>query len=439
MRMRSRLSRRWPRALALGLLLSWTAASSAQEETAGENESPDPQAPATKSGLQVPGFGGPNSVSGELEETDRLPEYRFRMLQRLLQPWFDWKRKLNDDHGLSLGFNATVLGQYGDDPRGDRNQAFGGIYRFQGAWNAIGRGSGSPGTLNFRFEYRRRIGPLGPSALSGDLGVAAPNTGFAYSDDFGPDLSVLNWTQMLANQRLGIVAGRLDFAAYLDPYPYQSFAKGFLNRAFILNPSTATPGVGALGLGAKGFVTDRFWLGAMTYDANAVSGEFDWGTLDTSELFTHVEAGWTPSYEKRKTDKVLLTYWQMDERVEAGKGPGSGWLLTAHTKIADRYVPFLRAGSSDGGGGAVAEDAVSIGVGISRRYDEISLGLGWSRPSEKTFGPDLRDEYAFEASYRIQMSPNSTIMPDLQWIKDPAQNPARSSVWVASLRVRWDL
>lgn len=233
--------------------------------------------------------------------------------------------------------------------------------------------------------------------------------------------------------------GRLDFAAYLDPYPYQSLARGFQSRAFILNPSTATPGVGALGAGIKGFAGDRLWLGAMAYDANAVSGEFDLDTFDGSELFTHVEIGWTPAFDRRKTDKVQLTYWQVDERPETGKTAGSGWLLTASAQLAGRYLPFLRAGTSDGGGGAVAEDAVSIGMGITFNYDELSFAAGWSRLSEQTFGPGLDDELAFELSYRLRMSPNTTLMPDVQLVLDPANNAQESSVWVLGLRARWEI
>ena len=132
---------------------------------AQQNQEP----PQTKSGLSVPTIGGPNSVGGELEEQDRIPEYRFKILNDALQPWFDWKRRLSDEHGLSLGVNATLLGQYSGDARGEDDVAGGGIYRLQGAWTAVAPDSGHPGTLSFRFEYRSRIGPLGPSTLSGGV------------------------------------------------------------------------------------------------------------------------------------------------------------------------------------------------------------------------------------------------------------------------------
>jgi porin len=407
------------------------------EET---DDSKQPVTPSTKSGFtDLPTIEGPNGVATELEEQDELKDYRFTLLHDWFSPWFDWKSKLKEKHGLSLGFNATLLGQYSDDSPGSDSAAGGGIYRFQGNWVAVGRSGQNPGSLSFRLEYRHKIGSIGPSDFSSQLGIVAMNTGFAYSRVFDLDLSVLNWTQMFAGGRAGVVAGRLDFAALLDPYPYQSFAKSFINRAFVYNPTAATTGVGALGAGVKGFVTKQVWLGGVFYDGNAASGEFDLDTFDSGELLKHVEIGWTPSIARRKTDKVQLTFWHKDERPEAGASEGQGWLLTANTKLAERYLVFLRAGASDGGAGVPADRSLSVGVGISKKYDELSIGLGWARPSEETFGSGLDDEYALEASYRIQMSPNATLMPDVQLVLDPARNPDTNAAWVFGLRARWDL
>jgi porin len=421
----------------IGLLLVLGAGALAAEEIDAEGRE---DAPASKSGFgELPSIEGPDGVAPELEAQDELKAYRFTILHDWLKPWFDWKAKLNDRHGLSLGVNATVLGQYSGDSLRDNDTAAGGIYRFQGSWQAVGRGGDNPGSLGFRLEYRRKIGPIGPSDFSSELGVAAMNTGFAYSRVFDLDLSVLNWTQIFAKGRAGFTVGRLDFAALLDPCPFQTFSRSFINRAFVYNPTAGTTGVGALGAGIKGFVSDQLWLGGVFYDGNAASGDFDLDTFDSGELLKHVEIGWTPSFARRKTDKVQLTYWHKDERPEAGASEGDGWLVTANTTLAERYLVFLRAGWADGGAGVAAERSVSIGFGISKKYDELSFGIGWARPSEENFGPGLDDEYAVEASYRMQLSPNSTVMPDIQLVIDPARNPETSTAWVFGLRVRWDL
>ncbi len=94
---------------------------------------------------------------------------------------------------------------------------------------------------------------LSPSQLGGEIGVAALSTGFGYSDNFSTDLAVLNWTQVFNDKRAGIAVGRLAFDVYLDAFMFQTFSRGFFNRAFTFNPTLATTGIGALGVVAKGF------------------------------------------------------------------------------------------------------------------------------------------------------------------------------------------
>ena len=54
---------------------------------------------------------------------------------------------------------------------------------------------------------------------------------------------------------------------------------------------------------------------------------------------------------------------------------------------------FASSFSSEGcGAGVPANRSLSVGVGISKWYDELSLSLGWARPPEETFGPGLDDE-----------------------------------------------
>jgi len=80
---------------------------------------------------------------------------------------------------------------------------------------------------------------------------------------------VLNWTQGFLDSRVGLAVGRLAFDVYLDAFAFQTFSRGFVNRAFVVNPTLATTGIGSLGAVAKGFVTDSVWVGGHIYDGNA--------------------------------------------------------------------------------------------------------------------------------------------------------------------------
>ena len=41
-----------------------------------------------------------------------------------------------------------------------------------------------------------------------------------------------------------------------------------------------------------------------------------------------------------------------------------------------------------------------------------------------------------DVSYLWQVTANTSITPNLQWIGDPANNPKESSIWVAGIRLR---
>ena len=103
-------------------------------------------------------------------------------------------------------------------------------------------------------------------------------------------------------------------------------------------------------------------------------------------------------------------------------------------------MPFLRIGHSDGGAGVAAENALSGGV----QYDisstgSLALGVGWAEPSSKTHGQGLDDEWVVETSYKIQVTPNFSLMPDLQLLFNPARAPDYNSLWIGSMRAVFTL
>ena len=78
--------------------------------------------PSTLSGYEgVPQFGGPTSVGSELEEEDEVKEstFRFDGIQRALAPYFDWKARMNEEHGLALGGDYTAIFYDASEDLGD--------------------------------------------------------------------------------------------------------------------------------------------------------------------------------------------------------------------------------------------------------------------------------------------------------------------------------
>ena len=93
-----------------------------------------------------------------------------------------------------------------------------------------------------------------------------------------------------------------------------------------------------------------------------------------------------------------------------------------------------------GGAGVAAEQAISAGVEISRpRGEAWTIGAGWAKPSEETFGPGLDDETVIETSYKFQISKELSLLGDAQVIFNPASNPGESSIWVFGVRAIFTL
>lgn len=412
----------------------------AQDPAVAATQMEESASDGTQSGYDdLPEFGGPESVTGQLKQADEEREatFQFDGMQQGLSPYFDWKRGLNDDYGLSLGVYLYALYQQANSSLASSDDdAFGNIFRFMGSWTVFQKDNGNLGRIEYRVESRSNFGSFqAPGSLGSAVGVASLAPGFGYSENFDLDLSVLNWTQGFNDGRAGFAVGRLGFDAYLDAFPFQSTSRGFLNRSFVLNPTMATTGIGAIGGVVKGFVTDKIWLGAQMYDANAASGDFDFDTAQEGEWLKAVEIGYTPSFGQRKSQLVQFTYWEKDARALAGTSKGSGWAVSSAWRLNDLIFPFVRFGHSDGGAGVAAEDAISAGVEITQSFDQVwTVGAGWARPSRETFGPGLDDETVLETSYKFQLSKNFSLTPDVQVIFNPANDQDRSSVWVVGLR-----
>lgn len=419
----------------LTLCLSITAQAAEQDK---EGQTTDAQQSGFQSGFgDVPQFGGPDGVSGQLREADEVREstFEWETPSTWLDPWFAQKNQMQTDFGLAMGFFFGFLGQTASDTTTGDDDAFGNISRFQGTWILFNRGRKDPGRIEWRFEYRNRMfGQQAPMDLSAAVGAAASNTGFPYSRGFDLDLAVLNWTQGFREETIGIAVGRLAFDVYLDAMPFQTVSRGFLNRVFVLNPTIATTGIGALGAVGKVLIGKNFIVGAQIYDGNAVNGDFDFDTFEEHEYLKAVDVAWVPSPARRRTDKIQFTYWDKDRREEAGVPSGHGWAVSANWQFGDNWLPFVRFGHSNEGAGVAAEAALSGGFEYKVRPDQAwTLGMGWAKPANRPSGTD--NEVVIETSYKFQLAKNFSLLPDLQLLIDPANQPGESRVWVAGLRV----
>jgi hypothetical protein len=337
----------------------------------------------------MPEFGGPESVTEQLKRADELREAPYDW--PFFDGYFDWKRQVDDDYGVSFGLHFYGLYQKANNSLPGRD-AMGNIFRFLGNWTVFEKDNGNLGRIEWRLESRSDwFGLQAPGSLG-----SATGTGI--------------------RQRQGWVCRRPSGLRRLPRrVPVPDLLEGLHQPLIHSEPDPADHRHRRAGRRRERIR--------------------DFDTVQEGEWLKAVEVGYTPSFGQRKSHLVQFTYWDKDARSLAGVSSGSGWAVSAAWKLNDTYFPFVRIGHSDGGGGVAAETAVSGGVEISRPRGEVwTIGAGWAKPSEETFGPGLDNETALEMSYKFPISKNLSILPDAQIIFSPANNPGRTSIWVIGVR-----
>jgi porin len=378
------------------------------------------------------GLGGPSSVPSQVH-ADREATTPAALAT---QPWYrrleEARDALRRDHGLSLGTDYNVLYQYaGRSPA--QNDAAGNVLRLYGTWSVVNEGAADAGSLVFKAEYRGTLGTsLSPQALGPSLGYAGL-TAVPFSDA-GALLTNFYWTQAFADNRFAFVAGVVDVTDYLDVYALINPWTEFNNLSFSTNPTIPAPNQG-LGAALRWMFTPNHYVVAGLADANGdpqrPEDSFR-SFLDVREYFYHAEIGWISSWDKRFSDNVHVSVWGQDPRNAADIARGRGVTLSASTTLGKRWTPFVRAGYSDGGG-ALVDRMIGAGIGyrLNERNDFIGFGISWARPPGSN-----ENQYTFEAYWRWQPAKHVQIVPDLQLIINPANNPSLASAWLAGLRVR---
>ena len=100
-------------------------------------------------------------------------------------------------------------------------------------------------------------------------------------------------------------------------------------------------------------------------------------------------------------------------------------------------MPFVRGGYAKDGG-SLLQKSLSLGIGYQTTAFSglVGAAFNWGEPNDDTFAPGLEDQYAIEVFYRVPILKRFAITGDIQYIKDPALNPSKNTIWMFNLRGR---
>ena len=419
----------------LSLFLS-TACSAAAQETESSrptfavSRNEESEAEVTSIYPDIPQFGGPSSVGGQLaEDASVAPQFRLQGLQDHFQSWFDFKSRVNEHIGLQFNIDESILYQVATDSLGE-NDAASGLVRFYGQWELLGRGSDNPGLLVFKGENRHRMGAITPFDLGFEAGSILPTGTFFSEFDFG--VTNLYWKQYFFDRQLAVAIGTIDVTDFVDVYAMLNPLTHFINLAFSTNPTIAVPNQG-LGAAAGAMLTDRLYVQGGFGDANGQPTTAGFNTFfNDGEYFSYLEFGATSSQDRIYLDNIHATLWHTDARQTAGTPEGWGLAFTAQKFICAKWLPFFRFGYADGDA-ALMQTTFSTGLGLQRENrDVFGIGVSWGSPADG----NLRDQFTSEAFYRFQLTQFLAVTPDAQLIVDPALNPTVDVLAFFGLRLR---
>jgi len=353
--------------------------------------------------------------------------------------YFNWKEQVKKDKGVDFGGDYSLAYLKASDSPGD-DEAFGGMYRFYGSWEATGDGKGNSGALIWKIEHRHAYGGYIPA---GSLGFEIGYTGMflpPFSDQ-GTRLTNLYWRQRIKGGNLVFIGGFVDPTDYLDVYMLASPWTGYFNLAFSTGSASIPLPNEGLGLALGGYLNDNLYMIGGFADSNsdpAHPGDGFDTFFNDHEYFTHFEIGWNSTRKTAFLNNVHLSLWHADERKAAATPNGWGANLSWSRSINSHWITFVRAGYAKDGGSLLEKSLVGgVAYQTVPGGNQLGVAANWGAPNESTWGPGLKNQKTLEVFYRIQLWKELAITPDLQYIKDPALNPTEDSLWVFGLRARF--
>ena len=430
----------WAGLLAAGLALPvWGQEPPADEkptEAAKSAVGPPPpphQGPTHKSGYgQRATFGGPNSAEVQIEEDDRVkdPAFRFGAFDRVMEPWFAWKKGLNEKTGLQLSGHYVSLAQHLSSTLTDEDNAWSGLVRATFKWGVVGEGTSDAGSLVVMMDHRHNFTKLAPPALGSQAGYIGQTA--VLVNDVNLVFPNINWQQGFRDGYAGWIVGRFDPNDYINVLGVANPWTGFQNLAIVLDASIAFPDT-SYGVGGGNYFDDSWYVLGTLNDANGTMADYTFFE-GGSEFFKAGEIGWSPTKADRYTKNANLTFWHVDERQEAGIDSAHGLAFAANWTFGERLTPFFRLGWSEGTA-PIYNRSVTAGLlyALARRSDQVGLAVNWGDPPDES----LKEQITVEGFYRWQFAQNLALTADLQVLIDPALNPEKDQLWVLGVRARF--
>lgn len=240
---------------------------------------------------------------------------------------------------------------------------------------------------------------------------------------------------------LVVVAGLLNVGNFVDQNRYSNSRFGqLMNSAFIASQTLSEPGED---LGANVQWQPASWIyGIVSVSTNnARAGSVPWLDVNSEDMSYVGELGLI-SENTLGLGKGVYRFQPMYATSRGDSGGGFSFNFEQALGTAERLGLFGRFGVADEEiahlGGASAQ--ASLGLisndpnawrGTIGDHDYFGVAASWQQSPDGDI-----DEWAFEATYVLRLTPTASLQPDVQWVFDDGDS-TDSVVFQLSLILQW--
>jgi porin len=409
----------------------------------------------------VMGYGasweGENPTSIDTDLDSSFPQHGALFETNVPKRWFTWKEDLYKTHGLKLGFSYQSLYQKTTDSLTAEDTAWGGWLLIEASWDAVDRGGDFQGGIVAALDWRQTIGGNAePGFFQFQTGSQWP-TDFAYPE-WDPWFASLYWEQQIGKDKFVLRVGNQAAAQFVDFFRYKDGRTSFTGSSF--TAATASVPAPAPGFGASFRLTpiddSEFYVAGTLNDMNADVDELDWGNVfDYGQFFYGLEFGMNWRRGKGDFDHLhLLLFYadKVDTSPPIFENKAGGGFKLAGEKQWNRLVGFgsYTYNTVEGGnfGIAVTRQMANVGFAVNRPLNiggEVGVGFSWAEPQDGLTlvglpqRDPLKDQYGMEIYWKILVTGDLWVTPNLQVIVNPTYNSSTKTVIVPGLKFRFFL
>lgn len=396
----------------------------------------------------------PTNIDTDLDSS--FPQRDSIFDTRVPKNWFNWKESLYKNQGVKLGFSYQSLYQTTTNSLTDEDIAWGGWMLLEASWSPVNRGGNNEGGLVAALDWRHTISGSKNALFQFETGSLWP-TDFLYLE-WDPWFSSLYWQQRLSKGKFVFRVGNQAAPQFIDFFRYKDGRTSFSGSPFTAAPGsipTPPPGFGA-SFRWSPIEGSEFYVAGTLNDMNADVHEFDWENIFRyGQFFYGLEFGKNWRRSKGDFDHLHLLIFYAD-RVDTSppvfpNEAGGGFKL-AGEKQWNRIVGFgsYTYNTAEGGsfGIALIRQAINAGFAVNRPLNiggEVGVGFSWAEPTDGVGlagtpqRQPVKDQYGMEVYWKLLVTSDLWVTPNLQVIVNPTYNPGTESVVVPGLKFRFFL